>query len=107
MLLTLIFLMFGHVGWAMGIVPGLDGFARKSDLVQQEQKIESMLGTQEEILRRIVAQSIEDARQRQCHLLAEQQPGAAEGWAQTLLTNLEEYRVMTGREYSLRPCTEY
>ena len=105
--MSIVFLFFGHVAWAMGILPGLDGFAQSAELAEQDKKIERVLDTQSEILTRIVAQSIEDARYRQCYILKEGGGDAAEGWARSLTASLEEYRNRTGREYQLRPCNEY
>lgn len=105
--MSIIVLFFGHVAWAMGIMPGLDGFARESALVAQATKIDNILETQDEILIRIVASTIEDSRDRQCAMLNAGQGEAAEGWARTLTASLAEYRTRAGRDYQLRPCNEY
>ena len=107
MAMSIIVLFFGHVAWAMGVIPGLEGFARTSELTQQGEKIDSIIVTQDEILVRIVASTIEDARVRQCTMLNSGQSEGAEGWSRTLTASLSEYRDKTGREYQLRPCNEY
>lgn len=105
--ILLMFLFFGHVAWAMGIVPGLEGFARQNMLDEQAKKIDSILIAQDEILIRIVASSIEESRGRQCAMLNAGHGEDAEGWARNLTASLSEYQTRSGKAYQLRPCNEY
>lgn len=105
--LILTILFCGHVAWAMGAIPGLEGFARDGELTEQGEKIDSILKTQDEILARIVAATIEDSRGRQCEMINLGHNESAEGWSRTLTAALAEYRTKAGRDYQLRPCNEY
>lgn len=101
------FAMAFHVAWACGWVPGLPGFAEARDLREQQVIVQEVAQGQNLILVRLIAADIETARQRQCQALRENNRAAADGWAVSLNTALREYLTFAGREYVVRPCSEY
>lgn len=107
-----------HAAWAIGWIPGLDGFAQQAqvrhieDKIEQNrvvytQSIEEVQATQSSILVRLIAADVERAREAQCKALTERNTGAAQGWRVRLDSSLFEFRVQAGRDYVLRPCDEY
>jgi hypothetical protein len=114
----LVMLLGVHAAWAIGWIPGLDGFAQshqvvvleknlENNAVQYKAGIEDIKKTQEMILTRLIASDVEAARGAQCRALADKNPSGAQGWRVRLDSALYEYRVTAGRDYLLRPCDEY
>lgn len=107
-----------HAAWAIGWIPGLDGFAQSATVVElktnlernvegYKESISKIEETQNSILARLIASDIEFARGAQCNALAEKNVAGASGWRVKLDSALYEYRSITRRDYSVRPCDEY
>jgi hypothetical protein len=103
---------------AMGWVPGMHGYAQIQQVAELKEKIEAnaagykssidkIESTQNVILARILASDIETARSLQCKSIAERNTSAVQGWRVRLDASMYEYRTVSGREYTLRPCDEY
>lgn len=103
----MIFFFVFHIAWACGWVPGLPGFARADAVVVNTQRINSVMSNQNEILVRLIASDIENARQSQCKAIRTQNEAAMLGWGQTLRSALAEYLSRSHRPYPLRDCGEY
>lgn len=106
------------VGWGWGLIPGLQGFAQtptvaaiEAKLAEVQSKTDQSIAriehTQSVILVRLIASDLEAARANQCEALGNKNTGAAQGWRVRLDASLYEYRLNAGRDYALRPCTEY
>lgn len=104
------------IGWSL--VPGLPGFAQtpaldalRHEMEQGQNETKASIArietTQSVILVRLIASDLESARSNQCKALSEKNTGAAQGWRERLDASLYEYRLSAGRDYPLRPCSEY
>jgi hypothetical protein len=89
-----------HVAWACGWVNGLEGFALAVELEDQQESID-------QILSRMIATQVEEARQAQCAAIESNNDAAVRGWSSTLTRLLAEYENEAGRSYALRACSEY
>ena len=80
-------------------IPGVEGFAHKSDLAQIQ-------ATAVGIEARIIAQDIYEARKEQCRAIAERDGSAKPGPLRRLNTLLVDYQRITGQPYRLPGCEE-
>lgn len=107
-----------HAAWAIGWIPGLDGFAQTGQVAEirkaveetkksTEDSVAQIQMTQNTILARIIASDVERAREAQCRAISEKNQAGVQGWRVRLDGSLYEYRVTAGRDYVLRPCDEY
>lgn len=104
---VLVFFFAFHIAWACGYVPGLDGFARASAAEVSNRRIDAVMSTQEQILVRLMANDIENAREQQCKAIRAGNQMALEGWGLTLRNVLREYYDRSHQNYALRSCGEY
>jgi hypothetical protein len=118
MMAIFIMLLSVHALWAIGWIPGLDGFAQTHQIVSIQKEIEDNASeykssfnkieqTQNTILARLIASDIETARGHQCKAIADRNTSGASGWRVRLDAALYEYRFAAGRDYPLRSCDEY
>ena len=114
----LVMLLGIQAAWAIGWLPGLDGFAQTGQVTMIQKTIENnsteykssiakIENTQSMILARLIASDIEMARGAQCKALTERNNAGASGWRVRLDAAMYEYRISAGRDYLLRPCNEY
>lgn len=114
----LVLLLCFHAAWAIGWIPGLDGFAQSHQIISMQKtmednaegyknSIDKIEASQSAILARIIALDIEAARQAQCKSLAEHNSAGAQGWRVRLDAAMYEYRLTAHRDYVVRPCNEY
>lgn len=107
-----------QAAWAIGWIPGLDGFAQthqvaaiqktvEENATEYKTSISKIENTQNTILARLIASDIENARSFQCKAIAERNTSGAQGWRVRLDAALYEYRFIAGRDYLLRTCDEY
>lgn len=102
-----IFFFAFHIAWACGWVPGLPGFAKADAVVANSERINGLMYSQNEIIVRLIAADVENARQNQCKSIKANNEAATLGWGQTLRTALAEYQSRSHRQYPLRSCGEY
>lgn len=84
---------------SMNQVPGVEGFAHKSDL----QKLQM---TAQNIEARIISADIYEARKEHCNAIAENDGAAKPGPLRRLNALLVDYERITGHSYRLPSCDE-
>ena len=80
-------------------VPGIDGFAQRSDMIRIEHSAKSI-----EI--RIVSADIYEARKEQCKAIEAHEDGSKPGPLRRLNALMADYQSMTGFAYRLPGCEE-
>ncbi len=80
-------------------VPGVDGFAQRSDVAQLQM-------SSERIEARIIAADIWDAQRERCRANKQRDEVAKPGTMRRINTLMADYQRLTGHEYQLPGCEE-
>ena len=102
-------ILLGIIGAALmaaNQVPGVEGFAQRSDVTKLQVTADQLQASNKDIEARIIAQDIYEARKEQCKAMRENDTAAKPATLRRLEALRADYDQVTGHEYRLPDCSE-